>query len=115
MVDLNEIYAQTRTLRHLLERLAGGENALLKEQILPLLRTRGVLIRKLERPCSEDQRMLAEQIVAENYYVDQLLKEAEAKLIGEIGSFRERKHTLTRYQNPYANLKKNSVFMDKRE
>ncbi|MFT8872872.1 MAG: hypothetical protein ABF868_11355 [Sporolactobacillus sp.] len=115
MADLSEVYAQTVTLRRLLERLAAGETGLLRQQILPLLRTRGRLVAQLEKPCPAAQRALAEQVVAENRQIDLLLEAAKRKLVAEMSSFRLRKQSLSHYRNPYERARKHSVFIDERE
>ncbi|RYM05914.1 hypothetical protein EWH99_04625 [Sporolactobacillus sp. THM7-7] len=114
-MTLQKIYDQTVALERLIDQYDREKRDGWIGKLQELLDARGRLVEQLSGPRSNKERAVVEKIVAVNQKIGEGLQSIKMDILKDMHQFRMRKHTVSRYRNPYTGPTKDGMFLDKRE
>ncbi|MDD9148074.1 MULTISPECIES: hypothetical protein [unclassified Sporolactobacillus] len=111
----HELYEQTLAIKKLLDRADQTDREALIEKLQQLLDDRGKILLRLPRMSSNEDKRLTEKVADMNHEINAAMQEIKQSIINDMNQFRHRKHSVSRYRNPFQGSTKDGMFFDKKE
>lgn len=116
MSAINEVYKLTKQIVQLVENEINSENRdQTIEAISTLLAQREECLVDVERPSTEDQKQLANQIIKMNANIEKGMLKIRSSIQADIANHNKSKSAKTKYVNPYQSIVSDGLFYDKRK
>ncbi|WP_077214798.1 hypothetical protein [Bacillus dakarensis] len=114
MNKFQEIYDLTLIISDILKNTGNKDRDHLIEEVTSLINKRQVMLDQLQPSYSDQEKLLGTKIAELDQENNKLLKMVLNEIKRDLTNLKKRKSTQNRYENSYARVYNDGVFLDKR-